>query len=157
MIKFQIITCPNKKQVGVYQHWEDSLTIGRNCEGMVIDEPNIAPEQVRVYRKKDFYGVVNLAPEIGVTLNGTPLMGEQVLKVNDTILIAKTSISFRTLDDAVPTPLKKQTNKKIEALLKDLKTPEGVVYKSMGDFIEKEEKKNTPFSSPPPPSRGKKR
>lgn len=98
MIEFKILNTPDKTQVSTYQHLGRELTIGRSEGDMIVDDPLLAPRQVRVVFDGPQALVDNLGPEVEVRLNGQPLTQVSLLKERDTLVMGKTTLMFMKLD-----------------------------------------------------------
>jgi hypothetical protein len=111
MILFKITSCPDKSQIGIFQHESNEMVLGNAAADMIIDDPGIAPSQVGITFKKGQFSVANLFPKITVKLNGVPLTGKpQPIKSNDSIAMGNTTIFFTQINDKQLSPPPIYTN-----------------------------------------------
>lgn len=104
MIEFKIISTADKSQISTYQHFGSELTMGSTEGEMLIDDPQLAPLQLRVRVAGGRASLENLGNQVEVRLNGKAIDGEVPLKEKDNVSIGKTSIQFLRLDLSTPTP-----------------------------------------------------
>lgn len=104
MIEFKIISSPDRSQQATYQHTGSSLTLGQSEGDMIIDDPAIAPLQLRIYWEGTSFVLENLAEEIEVRLNGRPFQGPVPLKEKDNLIMGRTTLNFSRLDLKPLTP-----------------------------------------------------
>jgi hypothetical protein len=98
MIEFKIISSPDRSQISSYQHFGAELTFG-NLEGdMLIDDPGLAPLQLRVRLSGGQITLENVDESVEVRLNGHAITSIMPLKEKDNISVGKTSIQFIRLD-----------------------------------------------------------
>ncbi len=101
MIEFKIITCPDKSQQANYQHVGSELTIGKTEGDMIVDDPAMAPLQLRVKIEGNKAATLeNLNPSVELRLNGKPVTGVVPIKEKDNLTVSRTTINFSRLDTA---------------------------------------------------------
>lgn len=118
MILFKITACPDKNQIGVYQHESNELTIGSADADMVIDDPALSPKQVEIKYIKGQFGVVNLNKKVSVRLNGAEVPTKPTpIKSNDSLSMGETTIFFTQINDKPLAPPQKYVNEAAAARL----------------------------------------
>jgi len=98
MIEFKVISCPDKSQQATYQHLGESLTIGREKGDMIIDDPALGPEQLRVELQGEMATLENLDPEVELRLNGKPVSGVVAICERDNLTAGRTTINFSKIN-----------------------------------------------------------
>lgn len=101
MIEFKIITTPDRSQLASYSHAGRELKLGRSEGDMLIDDPTLAPLQVRIAHAGQGYIVESLGPG-DVKLNGRSIQGPTPIKERDNLVIGRTTINFIRLDLSAP-------------------------------------------------------
>lgn len=102
MIEFKIMQCPERSQVGNYQHATNEITFGASEGDMIIDDPDIAERQTRIFLSGNSFLVENLDPTVEIKLNGRPLTEKSPIKTRDSLTIGRTTIQMSFLDPAPP-------------------------------------------------------
>jgi len=97
MIDFKIITTPERSQQASYSHAGRELKLGRLQGDMLLDDPTLAPLQVRIFHDGTSFAVENLGTG-DVKLNGRSVQGPTPLKVRDNLALGRTTINFIRLD-----------------------------------------------------------
>lgn len=103
MMEFKIITTPDRSQQASYSHPGRELRLGRSEGDMLIDDPQIAPLQLRVFHDGSAYVVEPLGPG-DVKVNGRPVQGATPIKERDNLILGRTTINFSRLDLSPPLP-----------------------------------------------------
>jgi predicted component of type VI protein secretion system len=103
MMEFKIITTPDRSQQASYTHAGRELRLGRAEGDLLIDDPQIAPLQVRVYHDGGAFVVENLGGG-EVKVNGRPVQGPTPLKEKDNLILGRTTVNFFRLDLNPPAP-----------------------------------------------------
>lgn len=104
MIEFKIISTTDRSQISTYQHFAAELTFGKTEGDMLIDDPQLAPLQLRVRISGSQITLENMGAEVEARLNGRPIEGIVPLKEKDNISVGKTSIQFIRLNLEPATP-----------------------------------------------------
>jgi hypothetical protein len=98
MIEFKIVASPDRSQQATYQHLSTEITFGQNDGDMILDDPLLAPLQLKIFRQGSGYMVQNLADDIEVRLNGRALQEAMPIKEKDNLNLGRTVISITRLD-----------------------------------------------------------
>ncbi|MCO5142780.1 MAG: hypothetical protein M9962_06795 [Oligoflexia bacterium] len=104
MIEFKIIATSDRSQQATYIHPGASLTFGSQDAEMVIDDPDLASVQFRVFAQGGQSFVENLVPEIELRVNGRAIDGPSPLKAKDNLSVARTTINFSKINELPPSP-----------------------------------------------------
>lgn len=132
MILFKITSCPDKSQIGIYQHENSSLIIGSVDADMIIDDPDIAEQQLEIRLEDDGFVVENLYPKVEVKLNGTKLGKKAVpIKANDSLAMASTQIFVTKLDDSPLEPPEVRERDTVAMRLQSPDSPEGAILEAL--------------------------
>lgn len=156
MILFKITTCPDKSQIGIYQHENFSLIIGNEEADMIIDDPDIDAKQIEVRLEGSQFVIQNLSSKVEVKLNGNRLAKKPVpIKSNDSVTMGNTQIYFTQINDRPLMPPAPWANESIQQRLSRSDTPESVILESL-EYLAGSMPKNGKMSAVTAPKRGKK-
>jgi hypothetical protein len=78
--------------------------IGSLIGDMIIDDPNIGEQQLKVRIEGTKAILENIYPKVEIRLNGKVVSGSAEIHVRDNLNVGKTSISFSRLDDKPAAP-----------------------------------------------------
>jgi hypothetical protein len=104
MIEFKIIATVDKSQQSTYQHTGLELTMGKTDGDMLIDDPQMADKQIRIYWAGSNYMIENLDHGVEVRLNGKALKEAMPLKERDNLNMGRTTVNFVKLNRSGLTP-----------------------------------------------------
>lgn len=106
MLEFKITQCPEKLQLGHYQHFDAEITFGRSEGDMLIDDPNMADCQAKIYFEGNQAKVQNLDQTADIRVNVTAVHPGQSasIKPKDNITMGKTVLQLITVNVLPPTP-----------------------------------------------------
>lgn len=151
MIQFKLTNCPDRSQVGNYDHHDNNMTIGSQGADMVIDDPELQPIQVKVFYQNGEPFVENVAGGVDVKVNATAVAKgkSQKIKPRDTIRMGKTSIFLTALADTAAEPPAPFTDH--EELLIEPDTVINAIWESLKILSEN----NDPFSGSRMEQKGK--
>ncbi len=149
MIEFKIIVAPDKSQQSTYQHLGNQLTFGQTEGDMLIDDPALAPLQIRVFAQGQGFFLENLDEDIEIRLNGRPFENPAPLKERDSISMGRTTVSFSRLDLNPPTPPEPFQHPQAAS-----RFVEGSREKAILDALEHLEKSSSAGMPKPPPLPG---
>ena len=103
MIEFKITQCPEKQQIGNYQHWFNEISFGSANADMLIDDPDIAEQQLRIYLENGQAYAQNLDENVSIKVNGRPVGDDPTpFKVKELLVFGKTQIIFSRIDENSP-------------------------------------------------------
>ena len=132
MILYKITACPDKTQVGIYQHESNELVFGNAEADMIIDDPGIAASQIAITFKKGQFFVTNVHPKIPVKLNGSPLAGKPTsIKSNDSIAMGSTTIFFTQINDKQLTQPAAYRNESVQKRLETTGSAENAILQAL--------------------------
>lgn len=117
MILFKITSCPDKSQIGIYQHENTTLTIGTNAD-MIVDDPDLDEQQIEIRQEDGKFVIQNLSPKVEVKLNGAKLAKKAMpIKSNDSVTMGSSQIYFTQINDRPMTPPSPWNNENIQSRL----------------------------------------
>jgi hypothetical protein len=153
MIEFKIIATPDKSQQSTYQHTGLELTVGQTEGDMLIDDPQIAEKQIRIFWAGSNYMIENLSDDVEVRLNGKALKEAMPLKERDNLNMGRTTVNFVKLNRSGLTPPEAyehpQASSRFVAGNKEMAILEAL------EFLEKSEGGGIAPKAPPPLPGGK--
>lgn len=104
MIQFKITNTPEKSQQSVYQHEGEQIVIGKEEGDLIIDDPAIAPRQLRIYFEAGNFYLENLDPSVEIKVAGKPIEEPIHLHGKEILNFGKTTLAL-TLINTLPAPL----------------------------------------------------
>jgi predicted component of type VI protein secretion system len=104
MIEFKIIAAPDKSQQATYQHLGKELSFGQTEGDMILDDPALAPLQLRIFWENGAFFLENVGGGVEVRLNGRPIEGRVPIKEKDNLNMGRVTLSFSRLDLDPPSP-----------------------------------------------------
>ncbi len=152
MIEFKVVATADKTQQAIYQHWTNELTIGNLVGDMIIDDPQMGEQQLRISIRGEKAIIENLYPDIEIRVNGKTISGPTELKIKDNLNIGRTSISFSRLDGKTPEAPEPSVHPQAAN-----RFVEGAKEKAVLDALDLLAKSAIPIAAPsavPPPPRG---
>lgn len=151
MLQFKITSCPEKSQLGIYQHEATQMSIGSSDADMVVDDPGIAPKQVQIALERSGFTIVNLEPKTKVQLNGKALKGKPIpFKSNDNLSLGSTTIFFMKVDQNAAEPPAVFEDSSIVHRLNESETPLNAIWQSI-EILRAELNPSQKSPGPPPP------
>ncbi|NUM87990.1 MAG: hypothetical protein HUU37_02185 [Bdellovibrionales bacterium] len=148
MIEFKIIQTPDKGQIAAYTHPGSEMVVGNASGDMIIDDPDLGEQQVRLRPEGAGFVIENLNPDVEVRVSGKTVIDATPIKSNDTVNMGKTTIHFLHLSQLAPRPPEPFQHPQFEA-----RVVEGSREKAILDALEFLSNGLSGSAAKPPPPR----
>ncbi len=83
---------------------EDVLVVGRECDGLLVADPQVSRSHLRLRRVGSKVEVADLGSTNGTSLEGVPLTGARLIEGTSRVVIGDTMLTIRVEPDRPPDP-----------------------------------------------------